>query len=178
MPHALVLTHGVRSLLPTGVGLPGCAVAQVIADLLTGARELFFAGTLAWHQPSDAVSILLLFPVMKPSKCSLCESSLFSSLVLLAQLSAEDEPVRSALTQREWSRVQLSVVVLQNKRNLMGTRPFHKVLASPSCFDSGTARHLLRYTHERLDNFVCKYSDTSRSVLVFLIRTAYSSLNA
>lgn len=63
-------------------------------------------------------------------------------------------------------------VVLQNKRNLMGTRPFHKVLASPSCFDSVAARHLLRYTHEHLDNFVCKYSGASGSVLVFLIRMA------
>lgn len=33
-------------------------------------------------------------------------------------------------------------VVLQNKRNLMGTMPFHEVLALPSCFDSVAARHL------------------------------------
>lgn len=64
--------------LPTGVGLPGCTVAQVTADLLARVLGLFFAGTLAWHEPSDAVSTLLLLPVMKLSKCSLRESSLFS----------------------------------------------------------------------------------------------------
>lgn len=69
-------------------------------------------------------------------------------------------------------------VVLQNKRNLMGTRPFCKILASPFRFDSGAARLLVRYTREHLDSVVCKYQDTSGSVLVFLIRAAYSSLNA
>lgn len=54
----------------------------------------------------------------------------------------------------------------------MGTMPFHEVLALPSCFDSVAARHLLRYTHEHLDDFVCKYSGASGSVLVFLIRMA------
>ena len=53
-------------------------MAQVTTDPLAGAQGLFFTGVLAWHEPLDAVSILLLLPVTKPSKCSLYESSLFS----------------------------------------------------------------------------------------------------